>query len=145
MKRHAALIPLSRDHHATLILSRLLRSDAPAYQGLPTESKEKAEYALKHYQEEMISHFNQEEKIIPLLKGIDAEMDRLLEEMKSEHQHLHVLFGSLMPDQEDLSTQLDHLGRFIEDHVRKEDRQLFPLIQNKCNEDLLNKLADILD
>jgi hypothetical protein len=36
MKRHEALIPLSRDHHGTLILARLLRSDAPPYKGLPT-------------------------------------------------------------------------------------------------------------
>lgn len=145
MKRHPALIPLSRDHHVTLILSRLLRLDAPAYPGLPTEIKEKAEYALKHYHEEMITHFNQEEKMIPLLKGIDVELDSLMEEMKSEHQQLHELFASLMLEQEDLNIQLDDLGRILEDHVRKEDRQIFPMIQDKCSEELLHKLAAVLE
>lgn len=145
MKRHTALIPLSRDHHSTLILSRLLRSDAPPYKGLPSDSIEKAKYALKHYHEELIHHFEQEEKIIPLLKGLDAELDTLLGEMKSEHYQLHEMFGSLVLERDDLSAQLDRLGRSLESHVRKEDRLIFPLIQDTCNEKLLNELVAILN
>jgi len=143
MKRHKTLIPLSRDHHETLILARLLRADAPPFKGLPLEAKGKAEYAIKHYREEMVAHFIQEEKMIPLLKGINASLDSLLECMKVEHQELHSLFGSINMDQ-DLSAQLDQLGRAIESHVRKEDREIFPLIQESCSEELLNKVADIL-
>ena len=145
MKRHTALIPLSRDHHVTLILSRLLRSDAPPYKGLPSDTTEKAQYALKHYQEELIEHFEQEEKIIPILTGSNLELDSLLVQMKSEHQQLHNLFRSLELDREDLGVQLDRLGRSLENHVRKEDRLIFPLIQDICSEELLNQLADILD
>lgn len=142
MKRHEALIPLSRDHHGTLILARLLRSDAPPFKELPLEAKGKAEYALKHYREELLEHFEQEEKMIPMLKGVNATLDSLLACMKAEHQELHSLFNSINPDQE-LSAQLDVIGRALESHVRKEDRVIFPLIQESCTEELLNKLADI--
>lgn len=143
MKRHAALIPLSRDHHGTLILARLLRSDAPPYKGLPLESKAKAEYAIKHYREELLEHFEQEEKMIPMLKGVNTTLDSLLACMKAEHRELHSLFNSINLNQE-LSSQLDILGRTLESHVRKEDREIFPLIQESCTEEVLNKLADIL-
>ncbi|HQT23674.1 MAG: hypothetical protein B7X86_05565 [Sphingobacteriales bacterium 17-39-43] len=142
MKRHEALIPLSRDHHGTLILARLLRSDAPPYKGLPHDAEGKAEYALKHYREELLEHFEQEEKMIPIIKGVNATLDSLLICMKAEHQELHSLFNSINQDQ-GLSTQLDVIGRALESHVRKEDRVIFPLIQESCTEELLNKLADI--
>ncbi|HEY1061077.1 MAG TPA: hemerythrin domain-containing protein [Daejeonella sp.] len=143
MKRHEALIPLSRDHHGTLILARLLRSDAPPYKGLPHDAEGKAEYALKHYREELLEHFEQEEKMIPVLMGINPSLDSLLACMRTEHQELHSLFNSINPDQE-LSTQLDVIGRALESHVRKEDRVIFPLIQESCTEEVLNKLADII-
>jgi len=143
MKRHEALIPLSREHHGTLILSRLLRSDAPAFKGLPHDEKGKAEYALKFYREELIQHFEQEEKMIPMLKGVNSTLDSLLACMQLEHQELHSLFNSLNQDME-LSAQLDMIGRSLESHVRKEDRVIFPLIQESCTEEELNKLADIL-
>lgn len=142
MKRHKSLIPLSREHHGTLILARLLRSDAPAFKGLPLDAKGKAEYALKYYREELIEHFEQEEKMIPMLKGVNVSLDSLLASMKLEHQELHSLFNSLNQDLE-LSSQLDIIGRALESHVRKEDRVIFPLIQESFTEEDLNKLADI--
>jgi len=143
MKRHQALIPLSRDHHATLLLARLLRSDAPPYKGLPVEYKDKAEYAMKHYREELLEHFEKEEKMIPVLKGINTILDGLLASMKVEHEELHSLFNSINMNQE-LSSHLDLLGRTLESHVRKEDREIFPLIQECCTEEVLTKLADII-
>lgn len=143
MKRHEALIPLSREHHGTLILARLLRSDAPPYKGLPLDAKGKAEYALKYYHNELIEHFEQEEKMIPMLNGVNASLDSLLACMKLEHQELHSLFSSLDQNHE-LSSQLDLIGRALESHVRKEDRVLFPLIQESCTEEELNKITEIL-
>ncbi len=143
MKRHEALIPLSRDHHGTLILARLLRSDAPPYKGLPHDAEGKAEYALKHYREELLEHFEREEKMIPVLMGINPTLDSLLACMKTEHQEFHSLFNSITINRE-LSNQLDTIGRALESHVRKEDRVIFPLIQESFTEEVLNKLADIL-
>jgi len=143
MKRHEALIPLSRDHHGSLILARLLRSDAPPYKGLPHDAEGKAEYALKHYREELLEHFDREEKMIPVLMGINPTLDSLLACMKTEHQELHSLFNSININRE-LFNQLDGIGRALESHVRKEDRVIFPLIQESCTEEVLNKLADIL-
>jgi iron-sulfur cluster repair protein YtfE (RIC family) len=63
--------------------------------------------------------------------------------MKVEHQELHSLFNSIDLNLE-LSSQLDIIGRALESHVRKEDREIFPLIQECCDDEVLNKLAEIL-
>ncbi|MHB1179329.1 MAG: hemerythrin domain-containing protein [Daejeonella sp.] len=143
MKRHPSLIPLSREHHGALILARLLRQDAPHYKGLPTDAPGKADYALKFYQDEIIEHFDEEEKVILLVKGINPELDLLLGEMEKEHVQLHELFR-LINNNSDLSGHLDKLGRALEDHVRKEERRIFPMIQDSCSEELLNTIAESL-
>ncbi|MEJ7779616.1 MAG: hemerythrin domain-containing protein [Daejeonella sp.] len=143
MKRHTSLISLSREHHGALILARLLRQDAPPYKGLPGDAPGKADYALKFYQEEMIEHFHEEEKVISLVRGINPELDILFHEMEQEHTQLHELF-SLINNNSDLPGHLDKLGRVLEDHVRKEERQIFPMIQDNCSEDVLNTIAETL-
>jgi lambda repressor-like predicted transcriptional regulator len=79
MKRHIALIPLSHEHHDALILARLIQKGAPVYKGLPTELAPKAEYALDLYEKKLKTHFIREEEIIPIVAGVSAELDILLE------------------------------------------------------------------
>ena len=139
MKRHPALIPLSREHHGALILARLLQKDAPVYKGLPTDIQEKAEYAYKFYQEELVKHFEDEERVLKLVTGVDSNLDLMIKTIYSEHQELHKLFQSI-DNHPDLTSHLDQIGKTLETHVRKEERELFPLMQETCNEDLMIKV-----
>lgn len=143
MKRHPALIPISREHHQGLILSRLLQKNAPPYKGLPKEIKDKASYALEFYKKSLIAHFLAEEKVLSLVKGIDAEIDRLSTEIEEEHYNFHISFTSI-DDRGNLPNQLDMLGKKLELHIRKEERVLFPLIQEKCSPEILNIISNIL-
>ena len=139
MKRHPALIPLSREHHGALILARLLQKDAPVYKGLPTDIQEKAEYAYKFYQEELVKHFEDEERVLKLVTGVESNLDLMIKTIYSEHQELHKLFQSI-DKHPDLTSHLDQIGKTLETHVRKEERELFPLMQETCNEDLMIKV-----
>jgi len=139
MKRHPSLIPLSREHHGALILSRLLQKDAPPYKGLPADPAGKAAYALSFYQDELLPHFAEEERIIPIINGIDAELDRHMETMVTEHAEIKKLFSAI-PNSQNLPDLLDLTGKTMEAHIRKEERVIFPLIQEKCSEELLGKM-----
>ena len=139
MKRHPALIPLSREHHGALILARLLQKDAPVYKGLPTDIQGKAEYAYKFYQEELVKHFEDEERVLKLVTGVESNLDLMIKTIYSEHQELHKLFQSI-DNHPDLTSHLDQIGKTLETHVRKEERELFPLMQETCNEDLMIKV-----
>jgi iron-sulfur cluster repair protein YtfE (RIC family) len=138
MKRHWALVPLSREHHGALILSRLLQKDAPIYKGMPSDPVGKAGYAFKFYQEELVEHFLKEEAVMALILGVDVELDLLIDSIYREHENLHALFN-----RKDLVMHLDQVGKALEFHIRKEERQFFPLIQQSCNEELMKAIATL--
>ena len=144
MKRHEALIPLSRDHHGALILAKLIQKGAPAYKGLPTDIEGKAAYAVKFYHDELVTHFLSEEKmVLDKIKGINEKLDALSDEIFHEHRELGLLF-ELLPVSGKLEEHLDTLGYVLEKHIRKEERVLFPLVQESCSETLLTEIAQLL-
>ena len=143
MKRHEALIPFSREHHDALILSRLIQKGAPVYRGLPTRIKEKADYALELFSVKLKQHFTAEEKMLALINTSDKELLLLFNEIRAEHVLLEHQFISLQTAQA-LEEKLDKLGRDLEQHIRKEERVLFELIQERCSEDVLEKIKMII-
>jgi iron-sulfur cluster repair protein YtfE (RIC family) len=136
MKRHPSLAHLSRDHHGALLLARLLQKDSSPYKALPHDITGKADYAVQFYNDELIKHFESEEIALKLVTGIDAQLDKLIAEICWEHQQLHLAFKSIS-QHTNLPEDLDALGKALELHVRKEERELFPLIENTCSEDLM--------
>ena len=143
MKRHPSLAPLSRDHHGALILARLLQSGAPVYKGLPADAEGKANYAVKFYKENLIKHFEEEEKIFQLVTGNNEALDLLVKTILNEHKQLHVLFKSIN-NHSNLPLHLHQLGKALEAHIRKEERELFTLMQESCSENILTVIGTSL-
>lgn len=144
MKRHSSIASLSREHHGALILARLLQKDAPPYKNLPSDVKEKATYATAKYHTDLTSHFLAEEvSLLEQVRGINKTMDVLIGEIYAEHKELCSLFESI-PVSTNLEEDLHSLGCALEKHIRKEERILFPLIQDSCDEDLLNHIQKLL-
>ena len=139
MKRHEALAPLSREHHAALILAQLIKKGAPVYKGLPTDAEGKTIYAINFYKHDLVLHFSKEEAILEKVKHTDAAIAKLTEEIIAEHTELKNRFLSLTAATEK-ATALDELGYMLEAHIRKEERVLFPLIQEHCSEEILSHL-----
>lgn len=139
MKRDKSLIPLSQDHHNGLMLAQLIKKDAPVYKGLPTDSTGKVKYAIEKWKSELIPHFNNEEKILfPFVRGRDKEIDKLIDEILREHKILNELF-ELLESESSVENTLNEIGILLENHIRKEERELFQLIQ-KVFGDKLKKL-----
>lgn len=131
MKRHNNLIPLSHDHHHGLVLANLIKLNAPAYKGLPNELSGKIEYTKNFFNMELVRHFKEEEEILyPLVKGKSKEIDILFREIFVEHLQIKKLVEQLDSSPEP-DIVLDKLGRLLENHIRKEERELFEMIQNK--------------
>lgn len=143
MKRHEALAPLSREHHSALILARLLKKDAPMFKGLPSNVKDKAQYALQQFNEGIKKHFQQEETILEKVRDCHADIKSLSEEIVKEHQQLTALFISLKSEPEPVES-MNKLGVALENHIRKEERVLFPLLQIHCPETLLQQIYIVL-
>jgi len=144
MKRHPSLAPLSRQHHPALILSQLLKKNAPAYKGMPTDTEGKMLYATRFYQSDLVPHFADEEKVFEKLNNINPLLDAAIKEIVEEHVLLHQLFAGI-PGQTDAVTYLDELGHTLEKHIRKEDRELFPMIEQLVDEATMISIDQLLN
>jgi hypothetical protein len=139
MRRHPALIPLSHDHHDALVAARRLRRGA--------ESAEPAVAAaafLAFFRAETVRHFREEEELLfPYV--VDREEAReLVVEVLLEHQRLYALAGqltALLANGTVDPAVMRSLGELLEAHVRREERQLFPLIERLMTDEALIGLA----
>ena len=139
MKRHKSIIALSHDHHHGLMLAQLIKKNAPEYKGLPTDLIGKVNHVKDSWEKELNLHFENEENILfPFVKGKDEEIDKLIEEVLEEHKLIESLVKKL-DTHSDIESTLDQLGKALESHIRKEERELFQKIQLSFGEEL-NKL-----
>ena len=135
---------LSREHHDGLIAAQLIKKGAPDYKGMPTDFKGKSEYIVQFYYSHLVPHFqNEEDKLFPLVKDIDENIDSLIIEIIQEHNLIKNYIKTVEGNNHTEET-LDQLGKLLDNHIRKEERVLFELIQNKCNETELAKIKNIL-
>jgi len=137
------LAPLSRDHHGSLILAQLLKKDAPVYRELPTEPWDKAKYAQVQFEAHIKAHFRKEEEMLEKVKGCHAAVTVLADEIKNEHQQLAALFSSLT-NSTDLVNTMNELAGTLQDHIRKEERILFPMLQQHCTTEQLQEIHELL-
>lgn len=134
MKRHPALVPLSEDHHHTLVRARELREAAGADEDARAAA---ATRFLRHYGLHVVRHFREEEELVfPLLPLQPPELDRVL----AEHQRIRALARRLRDGDREAST-LAELGTLLEEHVRLEERVVFELVQEHASEEALATLG----
>jgi hypothetical protein len=124
MKRDPALVALSRDHHQALVVAKQLRDATPE-----TAGEARARY-LAYWQEHGRAHFRLEEEI--LLPAYAAHGDPhhpLVARTLCEHVALRQRADSLAHESSPRVAALNELGSQLSDHVRLEERELYPLIE----------------
>jgi mannose-6-phosphate isomerase-like protein (cupin superfamily) len=125
VKRHASLIPLSHDHHHGLVQARRLRRAAGEDTGARAAA---AEEFLAFFAAETLGHFRQEEELLfPLLVAGGEPAPELLVQALVQHQRIHALVAGLAADPSPAA--LEALGEALEAHIRLEERELFPLLE----------------
>ena len=101
---------------------------------LPETPSEKAAFVKLKFETELKEHFKSEEEILfPFVKGRKSEIDLLIAELIDEHRKLESGIAGIEESQNQIS-ELDALGRLLEIHIRKEELQLFQLIQDTLSE-----------
>ncbi|MCD6727938.1 MAG: hemerythrin domain-containing protein [Solirubrobacteraceae bacterium] len=136
MKRAEEIAPLSREHHQALrVAQRLARASA-------ADAAELREAFLAFFVAEMVPHFRAEEELVlPAfarhVDPSDPEVVRVL----VEHVELHRRAGDLAADDEADPAALHALGRRLHDHVRHEERVLFPRVESALDAEELHRLG----
>lgn len=124
MKRDTALVSLSHGHHQALVVAQKLRR---AEEGSAAEARA----ALAAFWPVAgRAHFRLEEEV--LLPAFAAHGDAyhpLVAQVLCDHVAIRQRAEVVLGDDDVTVTDLRELGRLLADHVRLEERQLFPLIE----------------
>lgn len=135
MKRDERLQPLSRDHHEGLVLARALRW---AVEGDPRAPRDPVALLRGAWTEVLDSHFREEEELLlPWLESGEAER------LRREHARLrdlcHQLLGGGAGD-----GGLAVFASELHDHIRWEERVLFPRLEREAPPGVLDAAGERL-
>jgi hemerythrin-like domain-containing protein len=124
MKRDPALASLSRDHHLALVVGQNLRQ-------VSGDSRSDArEAALTYWRTHGRTHFRLEEEVLfPAYAGHGDPHHPLLARALCEHAVIRHQVDAIARDPRVKLDALRDLGVQLSDHVRLEERKLFPLIE----------------
>jgi hemerythrin-like domain-containing protein len=140
MKRHEALHSLSHHHHYALVMSlRLKKAEMKEKNG---ESTSELIEALREFWPGSQEHFQEEETILLPAYAQYGEVDRPeIIEMLLEHVRIRAAVNSIIRQISIEPEDFHQLGVLLEKHIRKEERIIFPLIEEALPEERLMELA----
>jgi len=143
MKRSTALFTLSREHHTALkVAQALVRVESAT-------ARDARDAFLAFMAREGEQHFQAEESILlPAVNGLFGAEDPDIERTLREHAEIRRRAAGLRTAPPDLPSdeqELRDLGKLLRDHVRHEERTLFPRIEEALDSNELRRLGEALD
>ncbi|WP_143960923.1 hemerythrin domain-containing protein [Litoribacter populi] len=137
LKRHAALVPLSRDHHFGLLLSWKIKKGL----NVGFEKERIVRYLEYFFAEHLEPHFELEEKYIFTFLDEDHPMRTVAER---QHKDLRTKVEGINNLPKGVGEELSDFAEKLEEHIRFEERELFEHIQQVIPEDKLEELEEKL-
>lgn len=140
MKRDPALLSLSHDHHQALFVAQRLRRAT-------AETVADARVAfLAYWEKHGRYHFRLEEEVLlPAYAAHRAPHHPLVACALCDHVAIRGHADKLAYDDAPTAATLNELGVSLADHVRLEERELFPLIERALPAAALTALATALE
>lgn len=141
--RHPSLVPLSHDHHHGLALAlRCRKQSLGQIKPLGAEGlRARAQEVLEFYRDNLVAHFKAEEEVLfPLMRDQVAGCGDMLDQLVRDHEQLR----RAMPQLEagaGLGKLIFDLGDLLERHIRKEERELFPLFEAHVDAEMAEQLG----
>lgn len=134
IKRHAAIVSFSKDHHFGLLLVWKIR------QGLnkAINFERISNYVLFFFREDLEKHFKDEEQLLFSKLPVD---DAFRIRAESEHQSIYNLVNAIENSKENV-VLLKQFADELENHIRFEERVLFNHLQNEMSEKDLESIAE---
>lgn len=141
-RRHESLIPLTHDHHHTLAQARRLKDVSKLESD--TERRNLVNDFLNFYFGRAIRHFHEEEELFFAPVVDDPRAGDLVARAVREHLKMHALVRTARRDLSSGKSDpelLSEISELLIAHVRFEEDELFPLIEELISEEDLMDLA----
>src|SRR4051812_27083699 len=132
IKRNELLKTFSRDHHFSLLFCWKIR------QGLRKEVaiERICKYVQYFWQQHLLSHF-QEEELILFTPVNERSVQRAIKEHTQISQQVEALANC---SGNNAQKRLEKLADMMDEHVRYEERELFPHLEKKFSKEQLENL-----
>jgi hemerythrin-like domain-containing protein len=138
MKRDDALAPLSRDHHQALYQAlRLKRADE-------SDAEEALHGMIEFFDAHGALHFRvEEELLLPAFvrEGGADPADEAIVKVLTDHVWIRARLQSLRAGGEVRVEEVRELGERLDEHVRHEERVLFPAMERALSTEQLARLG----
>ena len=136
IKRNENIVKLSREHHTTLLFCWKIRN------GLKNGAEPGRIIKYVHYfrEEHMLPHFKQEEELL-----FAPVKDNQVQKALDEHKDILNQIDLLEEDETNTATSLLTLADTVDNHVRYEERELFPHLEEVLTTDQLLKIGQIMN
>jgi len=136
IKRSKELAPLSREHHEGLLFVWKIRRGCH----LKIENKRIYQFISWFWDADLKAHFFKEEEILAHVCPPDSE---LLQQMLAEHKNIRRQVEELSESSDYAAFEI--LASSVNDHIRFEERQLFPAIENAATKAQLLQVGESLE
>ncbi len=135
MKRNDNIVPLSRDHHTALLCCWKVR------QGLAkqVDSERIKKYVQWFWQEHLEQHFLEEETIL-----FNVIAHPLCEDAIAQHREIKKLVCDICTSHP-TTANLSYFADLLDQHVRFEERSLFPTLEKEIPEESMKKVGEKLE
>ena len=143
-RRHDALVPLTHDHHHALAQARRLKDVSSLER--EADRRNVANDFVNFYFGRAVRHFHEEEELFfaPLIDVPEAR--ELVVRAVSEHLRLHALVRRVkrqLSEGEAEEALLKEISDLLTEHVRFEEKELFPLVESLVSDEDLMDLATV--
>ncbi len=136
MKREQQLQPLSHQHHNGLMAALLLKKGVEKQ----ADTTVMDDFIVSVWNAELRNHFIKEEVYLhPHVLQIPSLMEKY-EQMKTEHHQIRHLIDAIRNEDSNVTRIIDFYT-LLEKHIRFEERELFPFIEEHIQPEQLNELG----
>jgi iron-sulfur cluster repair protein YtfE (RIC family) len=142
-RRHDSLIPLSREHHYGLMACLRIHRGLPKHRADLSWLDQRAKKTVLFFDGDLTPHFKAEEEILfPAMRHFPSAAD-LVTGLISDHRKLQGLVQKLRQVEGlGLAGILEEFADTLENHIRREERELFPLYEQQVTADLAGQIGE---
>lgn len=136
-RRHKSLIPLSREHQYALMLCLRIHRGLVEHDNDNEWLHTKADHAVRFFEGELVTHFCAEQEFLfPAMQELPSA-PQIIEELLEEHREMGRLIDQLRkPEVSSLASTLKKFADTLEAHIRKEERELFPIYEQQASPEI---------
>ena len=142
--RHPSLTPLSHDHHHGLALALRCRKQAlgrlkpMGSEGLRLRAGEFRDF----FDKQLAPHFRADEKVLfPFMREAVPQSAPLLDDLARDHEVFRQAVQELKAGTALSKLRFD-IGDLLERHIRREERELFPLFEKYVDDDKAGAIGE---